>query len=65
MVDHFFDDKLSAEFQNIIDKNIKNNIKPSSQYACPGCGAGIQINTTSICSYCGSSIDERFSPYVL
>lgn len=50
---------------NIILKFRKNDVKAKSLYRCPNCGAGLQINTTSICSYCDSAVDERFSPYVL
>ena len=43
----------------------KNNIKTKTLYNCPNCGAGLKINSSGICSYCGISLDDKFSPYVL
>ena len=129
MVDHFLDDKLTNKYKEIIENNIKNNVKQvyrqlnitnlnivkedddgitlegttryisyfvnrknnkyvsgdninritkhivlkfrknkienKSLYNCPNCGAGLNINATGICSYCGETMDENYSPYVL
>lgn len=51
--------------KNVVLKFKKNDINSRTIFKCPNCGAGLKINATSICTYCGSSIDERYSPYVL
>jgi HD superfamily phosphohydrolase len=61
---------VSGDNKNRITKTIvlkfrKNNIKSKSFYSCPNCGAGLNINLSAICSYCGLAVDERFSDYVL
>ena len=43
----------------------KNKLTPKTLYRCQRCGAGLQINSSSICPYCDTAIDDRFSPYVL
>jgi len=43
----------------------KNNLNSKILFNCPSCGAGLNINKTSICPYCDASLDERYSPYVL
>ena len=61
---------VSGDNKTRINKQVvlmfrKNNIESRQLYKCPKCGAGLNINTSSICSYCDSVVDERFSPYVL
>ena len=58
------DDKTRIT-KNIVLKFRKNNVGHKSLFTCPSCGAGIDINASAICSYCGGAVDERFSPYVL
>jgi len=58
-------DNKTRIFQTVILKFRKNNIESKSLFSCPNCGAGLNVNESSICSYCGVAVDERFSPYVL
>ena len=34
-------------------------------YRCSNCGAPLNINLTSVCTYCGQSVDRNDSPYVI
>ena len=61
---------VSGDNKNRISKTAilkfrKNNTESKTIIHCPNCGASLKVNTTSICSYCGNTLDERFSPYVL
>ena len=61
---------ISGDNKTRIKKTIylkfrKNDVNRRILYSCPNCGAGLNINETGICSYCGITVDERFSPYVL
>lgn len=58
-------DNLTRITKTIILKFRKNDINNKYVFNCPYCGAGLNINDSSICSYCGMAVDERFSPYVL
>lgn len=51
--------------KDVILKVRKNSVKSKILFTCPSCGAGLKINASGICSYCGGLIDEQFSPYVL
>ena len=73
-ISYFVDRKnnkyVSGDNINRISKNItmkfrKNNIENKVLYNCPNCGAGMKINTTGICSYCGTTLDDKYTPYVL
>lgn len=60
----------SGDNENRISKTVilkfkKNNIETKTLYNCPNCGAGLKINSSGTCSYCGVSVDERFSQFVL
>lgn len=58
-------DNINRITKNIVLKFKKNKIENKSLYNCPGCGAGLNVNTTGICSYCGATMKDSFSPYVL
>ena len=58
------DDKTRVS-KSLILKFRKNTVQSKVLFKCPNCGAGLTINASSLCPYCGGSIDERFSPYVL
>ena len=62
---HVSGDKENCITKSILLKFKKNNTKHQTLYSCPTCGAGLEINASSICPYCNMAIDERFSPYVL
>ena len=71
----YFVNRKNGKFASGDDKNRisqikilkfrKNNLKSQTLYSCRHCGAGLNINISAICSYCGSPADERFSQYVL
>ena len=61
---------VSGDNKNRITKTItlkfrKNNVQSQILYRCPNCGVGANINASGVCSYCNSTLDERYSPYVL
>ena len=58
-------DSNSTVTHDVILSFKHNNVEQRAVYNCPYCGAGISINTTSICSYCKKPVDERYSEYVL
>lgn len=58
-------DNKTRIIKDVILKVRKNNAKAETLFTCPNCGAGLTINASGICSYCGGAIDERFSPYIL
>jgi len=58
-------DNKNRVINSVILKVRKNNTKSKALFSCPNCGAGLKINASGICSYCGGAIDERFSPYIL
>lgn len=62
---HVSGDNKSRITKNVILKFRKNQTESKALFSCPNCGAGLKINTSGICDYCGLSVDERFSPYVL
>ena len=51
--------------QTVVLKFRKNSTDSKILFNCPNCGAGLNINASSICSYCGIAVDDRFSPYIL
>lgn len=70
LVDRKTNKFVSGDNKNRISKTVdlvfrKNSVEKKVIYYCPNCGAGLKINSTGICSYCGITVDERFSPYVL
>ena len=56
---------LKATTHNVLLHFRHKNVEEKTVYKCPFCGAGISINTTSICPYCTRPLDERYSEYVL
>jgi len=58
-------DEFKKTTHNVFLHFKHSNIKPKSLYNCPFCGAGLSINTTSLCQYCKRPVDERYSEYVL
>ncbi len=61
---------VSGDNKNRITKSItlkfrKNNTKSQILYRCPNCGVSVNINASGVCSYCNSTLDERYSPYIL
>jgi hypothetical protein len=58
------DDKTRIT-KTVVLKFRKNNVASKTLYNCPSCGAGLNINSTAICTYCNAPLDERFSQYVL
>ena len=58
-------DEFKKTTHNVLLHFKHKDIEDKSSYHCPFCGAGININATSICSYCQRPLDERFSEYVL
>lgn len=74
----YMDYKIDAKTKKIVNGNNKKRIvnyvllgfrknkkRDTSIYRCPNCNAGLNINNSSICTYCGSNVDERYSEYVL
>lgn len=58
-------DNVNRISKTVILKFRKNDSKSKKLYNCPNCGAGMKINTTGICSYCGTTLDDKYTPYVL
>ena len=51
---------------HVVRLTIVNNKEKSNQiYRCPNCGAGLNVNFTSVCNYCGTPLDNENSEYVI
>lgn len=47
---------------------LRVNCSPNNKaivYRCKNCGAQLNINLTSVCSYCNEPVDNEDSPYVI
>lgn len=62
---YVYGDNQTRKKNTITLKFRKNNIQAKAIIHCPSCGAGLKINNSAICSYCGESLDESYSHYVL